>query len=58
MRGPDWLDHVNAGAVFHEMMKNQQLGSVMQERMRMGARMPGWVPLADFDWYATLEGGE
>ncbi len=54
----DFFDHVNAGAIFMEMQKNQQLGAVMQERMKRGARMPGWVPIAEFNWYEALENRE
>jgi len=51
----DFFDHANAGAVFGEMMKNGQLSERMQERMKLGSKMPGWVRQKDFDWYATLE---
>ena len=50
----DFFDHANAGAVFGAMAKNGQLPERMQERMRAGSRMPGWTPLADFDWFSTL----
>jgi hypothetical protein len=26
----------------------------MQRRLSQGSKAPGWVKLADFDWYATL----
>jgi len=51
----DFFDHANAGAVFGEMLKNGQLSERMQERMKLGSKMPGWVRQTDFDWYATLE---
>ena len=50
----DFFDHANAGAVFGEMLAKGQLSPEMQERLRKGSRMPGWVKRADFDWYATL----
>ncbi len=50
----DFFDHVNAGAVFGAMAQNGQLGEPMLERMKKGSRMPGWTPLADFDWFSTL----
>ena len=50
----DFFDHANAGAVFGELLKNGQLSEPMQERMKRGSRMPGWVKRSDFDWYETL----
>ena len=50
----DFFDHANAGAVFGELMQNGQLTPAMQERMKHGSRMPGWVKASDFDWYQTL----
>jgi hypothetical protein len=50
----DFFDHANAGAVFAELLANGKLSAEMQERLRRGSRMPGWVKRADFDWYATL----
>jgi hypothetical protein len=52
----DFFDHANAGAVFAELLANGKLSGEMQERLRRGSRMPGWVKRADFDWYATLPG--
>jgi hypothetical protein len=54
----DFFDHANAGAVFGAMAKNGQLTEVMLERMKKGARMPGWVKRADFDWFETIAGRE
>ncbi len=54
----DFFDHANAGAVFLAMAKNGQLTRQMQERMKMGSRMPGWVKRSDFDWYGTIESDE
>jgi hypothetical protein len=51
----DFFDHANAGAIFVEMAKNHQLSEEMQERMKKGAKMPGWVRSGEFDWYQTLE---
>jgi hypothetical protein len=50
----DFFDHANAGAVFGELLAQGRLSPEMQERLRKGSRMPGWVKRADFDWYATL----
>ena len=50
----DFFDHANAGAVFGELLANGQLTPVMQERLKKGSRMPGWVRRDAFDWYATL----
>ena len=51
----DFFDHANAGAVFGAMMKNGQLSERMQERMKLGSRMPGWTRMEEFDWFSTLE---
>ncbi len=50
----DFFDHMNAGAVFGEMAKNQQLTPKMLERMRKGSKMPGWIKRSEFDWYETI----
>jgi hypothetical protein len=50
----DFFDHANAGAVFGAMMQNNQLSEPMLERMKKGSRMPGWVKLEEFDWFATI----
>jgi len=50
----DFFDHANAGAIFGELMKDGKLGDVMQQRIKKGSAMPGWVKTADFDWYETL----
>ena len=50
----DFFDHVNAGAVFGQMMKNEQLSPKMVERMKQGSKMPGWVKRGTFDWYETI----
>jgi hypothetical protein len=54
----DFFDHMNAGAVFGAMAKNQQLEPKMIERMKKGSDMPGWIPRSDFDWYETIEDRE
>ena len=54
----DFFDHANAGAVFAELMAAGKLSAEMQERLRRGSRMPGWVKRAGFDWYATLPKAE
>jgi hypothetical protein len=51
----DFFDHANAGACFGAMIQNEDLNAPMLERMKKGSRMPGWVPLADFDWYSTID---
>ena len=51
----DFFDHRNAGAVFMAMAKNGQLTERMLERMKKGSDMPGWTPVADFDWISTIE---
>ena len=50
----DFFDHGNAGFVFMQMSKNGQLTPEMQERMKKGSRMPGWVKRDTFDWYETI----
>ena len=50
----DFFDHINAGVVFGEMAKNSQLTERMQERMKLGSKMPGWTPESEFDWFSTL----
>jgi hypothetical protein len=50
----DFFDHANAGAIFGEMARNQQLTDKMLERMKRGPKMPGWVERKDFDWFATI----
>jgi hypothetical protein len=50
----DFFDHANAGVVFGELLQNGQLSEAMQERLKRGSRMPGWVKRSDFDWYDTL----
>ena len=54
----DFFDHQNAGAVFGAMAKNGQLRPAMLERLKKGAKMPGWTPRAEFDWYGTIAGRE
>ena len=54
----DFFDHGNAGAVFMEMARNGQLSEKMQERMKRGSRMPGWVKRESYDWYADIEDRE
>jgi hypothetical protein len=39
----DFFDHANNGAIFLELAKNGQLSEGMEERMRKGAKMPGWT---------------
>ena len=51
----DFFDHGNAGSVFMAMAKNGQLTEAMQERMKKGSRMPGWLKRESFDWYETLD---
>jgi len=50
----DFFDHANAGAVFGAMMKNGQLTARMQDGRKRGSDMPGWIPIAEFDWFSTL----
>lgn len=51
----DFFDHANAGAIFLEMQNDGQLNEIMQERVRRGSKMPGWVRRTGFDWYETIE---
>lgn len=51
----DFFDHANAGAVFGELMQNGQLTEAMQDRMKKGSKMPGWVKRGGFDWYDSLD---
>ena len=51
----DFFDHGNAGTVFMELMQAGKLSPGMQERMKRGSRMAGWVKIDTFDWYETLE---
>lgn len=50
----DFFDHGNVGATFLGMAKDGKLSEGMQRRMAQGSKAPGWVKLAEFDWYATL----
>jgi hypothetical protein len=50
----DFFDHGNAGAVFGAMAKNGQLTDKMLERMKAGAKQPGWTRRSEFDWFETL----
>jgi hypothetical protein len=50
----DFFDHMNAGVVFMELAKAGKLSEKMQERMKKGSKMPGWVRREDFDWYGTI----
>jgi hypothetical protein len=50
----DFFDHANAGVVFGELLHGGRLSAAMEERLRRGSRMPGWVKRESFDWYATL----
>ncbi len=50
----DFFDHINAGTVFGAMAKNGQLTPAMQERMKKGSKMPGWVRRSEFDRFSTL----
>ena len=51
----DFFDHGNAGAVFLELLQQKKLSKGMQERMKKGSDMPGWLPREQFDWYETIE---
>jgi hypothetical protein len=53
----DFFDHANAGAAFMQMAKDQKLSEGMKRRMSAGTKAPGWVRLAEFDWYSTLPKG-
>ena len=50
----DFFDHGNAATTFIAMAKDGRLSEEMQRRMAQGSKMPGWVRLSEFDWYATL----
>jgi hypothetical protein len=50
----DFFDHMNAGAVFGAMAKNNQLSPRMVERMKKGSDMPGWIRVEEFDWMAGI----
>jgi hypothetical protein len=54
----DFFDHGNAGHVFLTMAGNGHLSETMQERMKKGSKMPGWVKRETFDWYETIEDRE
>ena len=54
----DFFDHANAGAVFLELAKNDQLSEGLQERLKQGSRMPGWIRRGEFDWYETIANRE
>ncbi len=53
----DFFDHANAATIFMAMAKDGRLSAEMQRRMAQGSKMPGWVRLSEFDWYATLPKG-
>jgi hypothetical protein len=50
----DFFDHMNAGAVFGVMLKNDHLKPEMVERLKAGSKMPGWTKRAELDWYETI----
>ena len=50
----DFFDHSNAGHTFLEMAGNGDLNDTMQDRIKRGARMPGWTKREGFDWYTTM----
>jgi hypothetical protein len=50
----DFFDHGNAAHTFLAIAQAGQLSEGMQRRMAQGSKAPGWVKLAEFDWYATL----
>jgi hypothetical protein len=50
----DFFDTGNAAVVFTKLARNGQLSKPMQERMKKGSKMPGWVRSEDFDWYETI----
>jgi hypothetical protein len=37
-----------------KLAQNGQLSQPMQDRMKKGSRMPGWVRLEEFDGYETI----
>ena len=36
-------------------MRQGRLSAGMQERLKRGSKMPGWVKIDTFDWYETLK---
>jgi len=50
----DFFDQGCAAAVFMALLQEGKLSPKMQERMKAGPRMPGWVKRSEFDWYATI----
>lgn len=50
----DFFDHANCAEIFGQLHRSGPLTPVMQERLRLGSRMPGWVKRERFDWYATI----
>lgn len=52
----DFFDHMNAGSVFLQMIKDGALSDGMQRRMEQGSKMPGWVPIDEFQWIPTIPG--
>jgi hypothetical protein len=54
----DFFDHGNAANVFLAMAKNHQLTPRMQERMKKGSNMPGWVKRDSYDWYEDIANRE
>jgi len=54
----DFFDHMNVGATFGQMAKNEHLTPKMVERMKKGSKMPGWIHRTELDWYATIEDRE
>ncbi len=50
----DFFDHGNAGIVFMRMLEAGRLSEKMQQRLKAGSRMPGWVKRPTFDWYGTV----
>ena len=54
----DFFDHMNAGMVFGSMSQNGHLKPQMQERLKKGSRMPGWIRRSDFNWYETISDRE
>jgi hypothetical protein len=50
----DFFDQGCAGAVFLDLMQKGKLSKKMEERIKAGSRMPGWVKRSEFDWYATI----
>jgi hypothetical protein len=49
---------MNAGAVFGAMAKHGLLTPKMQERMKKGSNMPGWIRRSEYDWYSDIAGIE